>query len=84
MRTFHDEGIAGFYYENPANDLSDGENFVRQRVSDDGEFLIGVGENGDSGRGRGHSDDEHDNHVDLYYLRVGEGNVGDSGQMVRR
>ena len=44
---FLDVGIAGFYYENPANDLSDDENLVQESVSDDGDILIDDGENDD-------------------------------------
>ena len=81
MRTFRDEGSAGFYYENPANDLSDGENFVQERESDDDDILIGDGENGngENDDSRGHDDDDHDSHGNLFCLRVGEGNVGIRG-----
>ena len=76
MRTFCDEGSAGFYYENPANDLSDGENFVQERESDDDDILIGDGENGngENDDSRGHDDDDHDSHAGFFCLRVDEGN----------
>ena len=85
MRSFHDVGIAGFYYENPANDLSDGENFVQARVSDDGGVLSDDGENDDgscqtsdegSDDNRSHDDDDHDIHGKFYHLHGDEGNVG--------
>ena len=86
MRTFHDGGIAGFCYENPANELSDDENFVRARVSDDDGVLSGDGESDDGGDcltndegsddNRGHDDDDHDIHGNFYHLHGDEGNVG--------
>ena len=82
MMIFHVEGSTGFYYENPANDLSDGDNFVRERVSDDDDILIGDGENGDgeNDNDRGHSADDHGNHDGFYHFHVGEGTVGDGDQ----
>ena len=88
MRTFHDVGIAGFYYENPANDLGDDESFVQVRVSDDDGILSDDGENdddclrndGENGDDRGHSDDDHDIHGNFYHLHDDEGNVGDRSQ----
>ena len=77
MRTFHVEGSAGFYYENPASDLSDDESFVRERENDDGGILIGDEGSDD---GRGHNVDDHDNRDDFYHLHVGEGNVDDGSQ----
>ena len=77
VRTFHDEEIAGFYYENPANDWSDDENFVQERVSDDDGFLVGDGVNDD---GRGRNVDDHDNRGDFYLLHGDEGNVDDDSQ----
>ena len=76
MGTFHDGEIAGFYYENPANDLGDGENFVLERVSDDGVCRS----DGESDDGRGHIDDDHDNHGSLYYLHGDEGDYGNDDQ----
>ena len=70
MGVFLDEGSAGFYYENPANDSSDGESFVRGRVSDDSGL---VSDDGENDNGRGHDDDDHGYHGSLYYLRGDEG-----------
>ena len=77
VRTFHDGENTGFYYENPANDLSDGDSFVRVKVNDDGGFLSDDGVNDD---GRGHNVDDHDNLFGFYHLHVDEGNVDDDGQ----
>ena len=82
MKIFHNEGSAGFYYENPANDLSDGENFVQVRMSDDDIFLIGDEENGDGENddNRGHNADDHDNCDGSYHLHVDEESGGDGNQ----
>ena len=89
MRAFHDVEIAGFYYENPANDLNDDENFLQVRVSDDDGILSDDGGNDDgsyltSDEGndddRGHGDDDHDIHGNFYHLHGDEGNVGSRNQ----
>ena len=72
--TFLDEGIAGFYYENPANGVSDDKNFVQEKVSENDGF---DGENNDD---RGHDDDDHDYHGGLYYLRGDEGGYDNDDQ----
>ena len=77
MMIFHVEGSTGFYYENPANDWSDDENFVQERVSDDDGFLVGDGVNDD---GRGRNVDDHDNRDDFYHLHGDEENVDDDNQ----
>ena len=74
MRIFHVEENAGFYYENPASDLSDDESFVRERENDDGGILIGDEGSDD---GRGHNVDDHDILGGFFHLHVDEGNVGD-------
>ena len=88
MRAFHDVEIAGFYYENPATDLSDDENFVQVRVSDDDGILSGDGENDDGGcltsddgnnDDRSHSDDDRDIHGNFYHLH-GDENVDNRSQ----
>ena len=89
MRVFRDEGIAGFCYENSANDLSDDENFVQVRVSDDDDILSDDGENDDgdclmndggNDDDRSHNDDDHDIHGNFYPLHSDEGNVGSRSQ----
>ena len=77
VRTFHDGGSAGFYYENPANGVSDDGNFVRARVSESDSFLIDDGGNDDD---RGHDNDDHDYHGSLYYLHGDEGDYGNDDQ----
>ena len=90
MEAFPDVGIAGFYYENPANDLSDDESFVQVRVCDDGSILsddgendddclLNDGENGDDDD-RSHNDDDHDIRGNFYHLHDDEGNVDSRSQ----
>ena len=86
MKAFLDVGIAGFCYENPANNLSDDERFVQARVSDDDGILSDDGGNDDgdcltSDEGndddddRSHNDEDHDIHDNFYHLHGDEGNV---------
>ena len=86
LRVFHGVETAGFYYENPANDVNGDENFVQESVSDDDDVLSDNGENDDgncltsdegSDDGRSHNDDDHDIHGSFYHLHDDEETVGD-------
>ena len=87
LRVFHGVETAGFYYENPANDVNGDENFVQESVSDDGGILIDDGENDDGNclmndgengddDDHSHNDDDHDIRGNFYHLHDDEGNDG--------